>query len=117
MSKIIGSASLVVSYLLGAAALGANDDILADTALDAAETSVVTVFAGQPDIPRVMTVKGNDANVSGDVVLEGTNFGGAAITETIALHGAPAVVGTKAFPTVTQAPPPTYHKNGRASLR
>src|SRR3546814_6461048 len=55
-----------------------------------------------------MTVKGNDANVSGDVVLEGTNFGGAAITETIALNGATAVAGTKAFATVTQATLPPY---------
>lgn len=108
MTKIAGSWSRVASFLLGAAALGANDDVLADTALDVAEDTVVTAFDGQPDVPRNVTVKGNDANVTGDVVVEGTNSGGETITETIALNGSTLVAGNKAFATVTEITLPPY---------
>ena len=108
MTKIAGSWSRVASFLLGAPALGANDDVLADTALDASEDTEVTEFDGQPDIPRNVTVKGNDANVTGDVVVEGTNSGGEIITETIALNGSTLVAGNKAFATVTTITLPPY---------
>lgn len=108
MSKIAGSWPRVASYLFAAPALGANDDVLADTALDASEDTVVTVFDGQPDVARNVTVKGNDANVTGDVVIVGTNSGGETITETIALNAATAVAGNKAFATITQITLPPY---------
>ncbi|ADZ70111.1 hypothetical protein [Polymorphum gilvum] len=108
MSKIAGSEVRVRSCALGAPALGADNDVLADTALDASETTVVTAFDGQPDVARNVTVKGNDANVSGDVVVAGTNIEGQAISETIALNGSTLVAGTKAFLTVTQVTLPPY---------
>jgi hypothetical protein len=106
--KIPGSQPRVKSCLFAAAALGANDAILVDTALDVTEDTVVTEFDGQPDVPRNVTVKGNDANVTGDVVVVGTNAGGAVITETIALDAANLVAGNKAFKTVTEVTLPPY---------
>jgi len=107
MTKIAGSWPRVASYLFAAVALGANDDVLADTAMDVSEDTVVTVFAGQPDVARNVTVKGNDANVSGDVVVEGTRAG-ETITETITLNGSTLVAGNKAFDTITQITLPPY---------
>lgn len=108
MPKITGSQVRILSWTFGVVALGGNAAILADTALDAANPTVVTVFARQPDVPRNLTIKGNDANVAGNVVIEGTNADGAPITETIALNAANVVVGNKAFATVTKATLPDY---------
>lgn len=107
MTKIAGSWPRVASYLFAAVALGANDDVLADTALDETEDTVVTVFDGQPDVARNVTVKGNDANVSGDVVVAGTRAG-VVITETIALNGSTLVAGNKAFDSIIQITLPPY---------
>lgn len=107
MTKIAGSWPRVASYLFAAVALGANDDVLADTALDETENTVVTEFDGQPDVARNVTVKGNDANVSGNVVVTGLRAG-AEITETIALAGAAVVAGNKAFDEITEIELPTY---------
>lgn len=108
MGKIAGSASRVFSMALAAVILGTNATILADTALDETDPTEVDIFAAQPDVPRNLTVKGNDANVSGDVVITGTNAGGEAIEETIALNGANVVQGNKAFATVTLVSLPPY---------
>ncbi len=108
MSKIAGAASRIYSVALGAVALGVNNAILTDTAMASGATTDVTVFAGQPDVARCLTVKGNDANVTGDVVITGTNIGGETISETIALSGASTVSGSKAFRTVTSITLPAY---------
>lgn len=108
MGKIAGSLSRIMSAALGTALLGTDTRVLADTAMASGATTVVTSFAAQPDVPRNLTVKGNDANVTGNVVIVGTNAGGEAITETIALNGASAVAGNKAFRTVTQITLPAY---------
>lgn len=108
MGKISGSQPRIYSLVLAAVILGTNATILADTALHATDDTEVTVFAAQPDVPRNLTVKGNDANVTGDVIIEGTNAAGAPITETIALNGANVVVGNKAFATVTSITLPDY---------
>lgn len=107
MSKIAGADVRIASRSLGSPALGANDDILADTAMDAAEDTVVVAFDGQPDVPRNVTVKGNDANVSGDVVIAGTR-NGVTISETIALNAANLVAGNKAFDAITSITLPPY---------
>jgi hypothetical protein len=109
MSKIAGSASRVFSMALAAVILGTNATILADTALHVTDDTEVTVFAAQPDVPRNLTVKGNDANVTGDVIIAGTNAAGAPITETIALNGSSVVLGNKAFATVTSITLPDYN--------
>lgn len=75
--------------------------VLAATALTDAVQSIIENITN-PDVPRVVTVKGNASGITGDVVITGTNMAGEVITETIALNGATEVVGTKAFKTVTQ---------------
>lgn len=108
MSKIAGSSSRILSAALGSPALGANNAVLADTAMANGATTEVTAGITAPDVARSLTVKGNDANVTGNVVIAGTNIGGEAITETIALNGATAVNGNKAFKTVTSITLPAY---------
>ncbi len=108
MGKISGSQPRISSLVLAAVILGANATILADTAMDDADPTEVDAFAAQPDVARNLTVKGNDANVSGDVVIEGTNAAGEPISETIALNGANVVAGNKAFKTVTLITLPPY---------
>ena len=106
--KMPGSQSRVRSCPMGAPALGADAAILADTAMDDVDPTVVIVFAGQPAVPRNVTVKGNDANVSGNVTIEGLNAFNVPMVEVIALAGAALVVGNKAFRTVTKATLPKY---------
>lgn len=108
MSKIEGSQVRIRTCRFPAAALGTDAAVLADTALDVADDTVVTTFVAQPGVPRNVTVKGNDANVTGDVVIEGTNVEGVAISETIALNAANVVAGTKAFRTITSITLPPY---------
>lgn len=106
--RIEGAQARIRSLILAAVALGANDDILGDTAMANGATTDVLVFAGQPDVARNLTVKGNDANVSGDVVIEGLDADGATITETLALNAANLVTGNKAFAEVTKITLPAY---------
>jgi hypothetical protein len=83
-------------------AAAAVDSVLAATALADGATTEVTEGITNPDYPRAVQIKGNQAGVAGDVVIEGTNYADDAITETIAADGANAVAGTKAFKTVTK---------------
>ncbi len=108
MGKILGAGSRIFSVALGAALLGVNNRILADTAMASGATTVVTSFAAQPDVPRNVTVTGNGAAVAGNVVIVGTNEGGETITETIVAAGAATVLGTKAFATITQITLPAW---------
>lgn len=66
-----------------------------------AEAQTVTTAITNPTVPRNIIIKGNAAGIAGDVVITGTNYAGATITETIALNGATAALGAKAFKTVT----------------
>lgn len=106
--KMPGSQSRVRSYAPGVVALGVNNAILADTAMANGATTVIAAFAGQPDVARNVTIKGNDANCAGNVSVVGTDINGAAINEVIALAGVAVVVGNKAFKTVTQVTLPAY---------
>lgn len=67
---------------------------------DAAQTGI-TVGITNPDVPRIVTVKGNASGITGNVVVHGTNINGEVISDTIALNGSTEVVGAKAFKTVT----------------
>ncbi len=106
--KITGAQVRIRSLILATVALGANAAILADTAMANGATTDVLVFAGQPDVARSLTVKGNDANCAGNVTIEGFDIDGRAISEVIALNGANAVNGTKAFAEVTKITLPAY---------
>lgn len=78
-----------------------NTAVLAATALTTATQAIVEDITN-PAVPRNLIVKGNASGITGDVVIEGTNIEGGIITETIALNGATAVEGNKAFATVTE---------------
>lgn len=67
-----------------------------------AAIQAITTAITNPAVPRNISIKGNAAGIIGDVVITGTNYAGGAIAETIALNGATAVVGVKAFRTVTK---------------
>ena len=87
---------------------GANIAAASDTGVKAAvtladgETTEVTTGITSPAVPRALRIKGNQAGVTGNVVIEGTNYLGEAITETIAANAGSAVEGNKAFKTVTK---------------
>ena len=77
-----------------------------------------TIITGitNPDVPRLVSVKGNDANVTGNVVITGTDINDNVITNTIALNAANEVAGTKAFKTVTSIALPTYAVAGTETV-
>jgi hypothetical protein len=91
--------------------LGAATTIHAAIPLTAgAQTSYA--LTTQPDVPRVLTVKGNAGGISGNVKIYGTNFSDVAISDTIALSGASEVAGIKAFKTVTMVDLPAETHGG-----
>lgn len=83
------------------------DYILNDSAQPASGTTTVTTFLNQPDHPRNVTVVGTQATATGNLVVNGTNIRGEAITETLAINGTTPVVGNKAFKTITSIVVPT----------
>lgn len=70
-------------------------------------TTLVTTGITNPDVPRLLSVTGNQATVTGNVVIVGTDMNGASITDTIASSGTSTVAGAKAFATVTSITIPT----------
>lgn len=84
------------------AVVASNTAVHAAVTLPDADTLEVTTAITNPAYPRALRVKGNASGIAGNVVIEGTNIADEAITETIALSGATAVEGNKAFKTVTK---------------
>ena len=80
-----------------APALGTNTAILAATTLAELTATLITTGITQPDVPRVVLVKGNAAGIAGTVLIEGSDSNGTTISETLTLSGTAAVVGTLAF--------------------
>lgn len=85
--------------------------VLAATALTDAVQTISTGIT-HPDYPRTVTVKGNAAGITGDVVITGANAAGETITDTIALNGSTEVEGIKAFKTVTSVQLPVETNAG-----
>jgi len=104
--KFMGKHYLVVQKWTAPDAPGA-DDVLAATLLTTAAQTVSTGIT-DPDFPRLVSVTGGDGNVTGDVVVTGTNIRGEAITDTIASSGASTVAGVKAFKTISSIQLPVY---------
>lgn len=67
-----------------------------------AEAQALTEGFENPEYPRALSVKGNVADIIGNVKITGKNFNGEAIDETIALNGTTTVHGAKAFKEITQ---------------
>lgn len=104
----------IISYTTTPAIGTATYVHAAITLTDAIQT--VTTGITNPDFPRIATVKGNDANVSGNVVLTGTDIAGTSITDTIALNGVSEVLGVKAFKTITSIQVPVYDTAGTETV-
>ena len=58
---------------------------------------VITSGILQPDVPRTVTITGNDADLTGNVVITGEDILGAYVIDTIALNGLSTVEGLVAF--------------------
>jgi hypothetical protein len=80
----------------------ANAVVLAATTLLDAAAQTLTTGITHPDVPRVLSIKGNAAGIAGNVVITGTDANGFPLTETIALNGSTVVNGTKAFARVAK---------------
>lgn len=78
----------------------------------ASGTTVVTTQITNPDVPRNVSITGNQASCTGNVVVEGTDVEGNALSETIAANGTSKVVGNKAFATVTSITIPARGASG-----
>ena len=99
-----------------APALAAVNGVHAAITLVQTVTQDISTGITNPDFPRTITVDGNDANVTGDVVITGTNIQDEEITETIALSGTATVAGVKAFKTVTNINVPPYAVAGTETV-
>jgi len=100
-----------VAHYQSAPALGTNVAVHADIPLTAAPQTITTGITS-PAVPRVLTIKGDDAGMTGNVVLHGTDMADAVISDTIALNAATEVVGVKAFKTVTSIDVPVQSAGG-----
>jgi len=91
------------------------NDVLAATLLTTAVQTVTTGIT-DPDVPRFLSVTGGDANVTGNVVIVGTDINGDAITDTIASSGTSTVDGDVAFASVTSIALPVYAVAGTETI-
>ena len=89
-----------MSVAAAAAVAASNTGVHAAVNLGAAAQDI-TAGITSPAVPRSLIVKGSVSGVAGDVVILGTNVDGDEIEETVALNGATAAEGSKAFKTVT----------------
>ena len=88
-----------ISAVLGATALTDSEQTITENITD-------------PDVPRNIKIKANASDVTGDVVINGTDIDDNAISETIALSGDSEVQGDKAFKTVTSIDLPVETNSG-----
>ena len=105
--------SFLAHYQKAPAATGAATIHAAITLPDSGTLDVTTGITN-PDVPRTLTITGNQAGITGNVVIEGTDAAGAAITDTIAANGTNTVEGVRAFKTVTKITVPTKAGPGDA---
>jgi len=99
----------IAHYVIPAASATAAGaaNVLAATALTTT-TKIVTTGITQPPTPRVLSATGSAALMTGNVVIDGTDAAGVAITNTIAISGTSTVSGDVAFATVTKITLPAY---------
>ena len=86
--------------VLAADAVAADaNGVLSESNLSDEAQEIITGIT-DPAVPRGLSIKGNVSGITGDVVIEGKNFGDEVIDETIALDGSNTVLGAKAFKSV-----------------
>lgn len=78
------------------------DGILAATAIDDTDPTVVTTFLAQPDVARGLTFTPSASADAGNILIEGTDITGNPISETVATSTTNAVVSVYAYKTVTK---------------
>lgn len=74
--------------------------IMAATNLSVA-TQTKTTGLTDPAVPRALSIVGNVAGITGNVVATGKNYSNEVITESLALNGSTTVHGAKAFKNIT----------------
>lgn len=89
-----------VKYTVAPTVGSATATKAAFTLTSSAQTGI-TAGITNPDVPRIVSVKGNASGITGNVVIYGTNINDEVISDTIALSGSSEVAGAKAFKTVT----------------
>ena len=99
------------TYKTGACLALDNDYVLAATALTSAAQEI-TVGITNPDIYRVILVKGNQAGMTGSVVVEGTNWAGEFRRDAMTLIGSNIIQGECPFKTVTKVILPVKTNDG-----
>ncbi len=77
-----------------------GDGVRAAMNLGVAVQEILTGITN-PAVPRGLSIAGNVAGIAGNVVIDGTDFHGDVISETVALNGVGTVNTTKAFKAVT----------------
>lgn len=93
-------------------ALGANATVLAATVLADSIPTILMSNLTQPDVPRVLSVKGNASSVTGTVLIEGADTNGIPLSEILALNGSAVVGGTTAFARVRRITLPARAAGG-----
>lgn len=105
-SSVLGVAvdhAFVAHFQVAAdSAVAADTDGIHAAITLAAEAQAITTGIANPAVPRSLSITGNAVGNAGNVVITGTNYADEVITETIALNGNTAVLGNKAFKTVTK---------------
>lgn len=91
-----------------APALGTNTYCMAAVALAIAAQTITTGITN-PDVPRLLLIKGIAGGQNKTVTIYGTNAAGVVIHEDFTENGASAVNGTKAFATITSVVLPAYN--------
>jgi hypothetical protein len=110
--KVNGAANVLMQHYQIAPALGTATYVHAAVALTASAQTVTTLITS-PNVPRLVSVKGNTTGMTGNVAISGTNILDELITDTIALSGVSEVAGVKAFKTVTSISMPVKtHSSG-----
>lgn len=109
------------AYLAHIAIPAASAAAANNTAVHAAinlsdDAQEITTGFTDPAHPRAIRIKGGIAGMAGDVVLNGLNYKGEVIAETIALNGVTAVDGAKAFKTVTSVDLPAETHTSAAQI-
>jgi len=95
----------IAHVVIDAPTSGDTAGVLALTALT---TAALTIAAGSttnpitnPDVPRVLQIDSDSTASAGNVVINGLDFNGDVIADTIALSGTNTVAGVKAFKSVS----------------
>ena len=106
----------VLHYNLETPYVGTATKCHAAVVLALGATTTVSAGFTQPDFPRILSVKGNDGNVTGNCVFTGTDINDDVLTETIVASASTEDFGTKAFKTITSVVLPAYAVGATESI-